>query len=469
MSTPRVLVSATSGGGGKTLVAVGLARAWTRQGRVVAAFKKGPDYIDAEWLTRAAGVACRNLDLFLMPAEAAKQSFVRASAHADLAVVEGNRGLYDGSDGKGTYSSAELAKLLAAPVLLVVDATKTTRTAAAVVLGCQRLDPDVDIGGVVLNRVAGKRHESVLREAIEAECGVPVLGSIPRLDAAPFPERHLGLVPPEEHDGFDRAVGAAADLVETHLDLERIGEIAGGAPSLDVALHPVRSASGERPAERPRIGIFRDAAFQFYYAENLEALEREGAELIEISPLRDSGLPDVDALYIGGGFPETLAAALARNTEFRASLRDSVEDGLPVYAECGGAVYLGEELHMEGAVFPMSGAVPATYGFGSRPNGHGYAVLESVQPNPFFDVGETFRGHEFHYTFLESVAADRVTFAFRVQRGHGFDGEHDGLCYRNALAAYTHLHALGVDSWAPSLVGAAIRHRQSLAVMERSS
>jgi len=469
MGAARVMVSATSGGGGKTLVAVGLARAWTRQGRAVAPFKKGPDYIDAEWLTRATGVTCRNLDLFLMPAEAARQSFVRASAPADVAVVEGNRGLYDGSDGKGTYSSAELAKLLAAPVLLVVDGTKTTRTAAAVVLGCQSLDPDVRIGGVVLNRVAGRRHESVLREAIESECGIPVLGSIPRLESAPFPERHLGLVPPAEHDAFDGAVGAAADLVEASLDLDRIRELAERAAPLKPALHAVRPAQDHPPGERPRIGIFRDAAFQFYYAENLEALEREGAEVIEISPLRDSGLPDVDALYIGGGFPETLAEGLARNAAFRASLRDSVEDGLPIYAECGGAVYLGEELHMEGAVFPMSGAVPATYGFDTRPNGHGYAVLESVQPNPFFDVGETFRGHEFHYTFLESAVADRVTFAFRVRRGHGFDGEHDGLCYRNVLAAYTHLHALGVESWAPSLVGAAVRRRQSLAAVERPS
>jgi cobyrinic acid a,c-diamide synthase len=467
MGTARVLVSATGGGGGKTLVAVGLARAWTRQGRVVAPFKKGPDYIDAEWLTRAAGVACRNLDLFLMPADAAVRSFASSAAAAELAVIEGNRGLYDGSDGRGTYSSAELAKLLSVPVLLVVDGTKTTRTAAAVVLGCQRLDPDVDIGGVVLNRVAGRRHESVLREAIEAGCGVPVLGSIPRLEDPPFPERHLGLVPPQEHAGFDHAVDGAADLVEAHLDLDRIRELASRAAALNVPARPARTEPASAAEDRPRIGIFRDAAFQFYYAENLEALEREGAQLVEISPLRDTGLPDVDALYIGGGFPETLAAGLARNTTFRATLRESVEDGLPIYAECGGAVYLGEELHMDGAVFPMAGAMPATYGFGARPNGHGYAVLESVQPNPFFDVGETFRGHEFHYTFLESAASDRVTFAFRVHRGHGFDGEHDGLCYRNVLAAYTHLHALGVGSWARSLVGAAVRRRQSLAALER--
>jgi cobyrinic acid a,c-diamide synthase len=468
MNVPRVLVSATSGGGGKTLVAVGLARAWTRQGIVVAPFKKGPDYIDAEWLTRATGVPCRNLDLFLMPAGAAAQSFVGAAHSADVAVVEGNRGLYDGSDGKGTYSSAELAKLLSVPVLLVVDGTKTTRTAAAIVLGCQRLDSDVEIGGVILNRVAGKRHESVLREAIEAECGVPVLGSIPRLDPAPFPERHLGLVPPEEHVGFDDAVEKAADIIEAHLDLERIRDVAARARPIDVPERPVRSVVVVRPEGKPRIGIFRDAAFQFYYAENLEALEREGAELVEISPLRDTGLPDVDALYIGGGFPETLAEGLARNTAFRAALRECVEDGLPIYAECGGAVYLGEELHMDGTVYPMAGAVPAVYGFGVRPNGHGYAVLESVQPNPFFDVGDTFRGHEFHYTYLESADTDRVTFAFRVRRGHGFDGEHDGLCYRNVLAAYIHLHALGVESWAPSLVGAAVRRRQSLAATEGS-
>jgi cobyrinic acid a,c-diamide synthase len=213
-------------------------------------------------------------------------------------------------------------------------------------------------------------------------------------------------------------------------------------------------------AEDIRIGVFRDAAFQFYYPENLEALRREGARLVEVSPLADSALPDLDALYAGGGFPETLAATLARNVPFREAVRRSVEAGLPVYAECGGAVYLGEQLHVDGSVYPMSGAMPAVYGFGARPQGHGYTTLEAVRSNPFYAVGETLRGHEFHHTFLQALTAEDNSFAFRVERGHGFDGRRDGLCHKNVLAMYTHVHAAGVEGWAGSLVAAAKRHRR---------
>jgi cobyrinic acid a,c-diamide synthase len=214
-----------------------------------------------------------------------------------------------------------------------------------------------------------------------------------------------------------------------------------------------------------RIGVFRDAAFQFYYPENLEALARHGATLVDVSPLADPRLPDVDALYAGGGFPETLAPRLAENRSFRESLRLAVADGLPVYAECGGAVYLGETLLAGGTAWPMSGAVPAVYDFGERPDGHGYVVLEAVEPNPFYPVGTEVRGHEFHYTFLRSVIAGETSFAFRVRRGHGFDGRRDGLCYRNVMACYTHVHALGTEGWAPGLVAAArARERRAKAV-----
>jgi cobyrinic acid a,c-diamide synthase len=458
MTAPRLLVAGLRGGGGKTLVSVGLTAAWSRQGRVVAPFKKGPDYIDAAWLSLAAGKPCRNLDLFLMSRDAAATSFIKAAAGADVSVVEGNRGLYDGADPSGTFSSAELAKLLRLPVVLVVDCEKATRTVAALVLGCQRLDSAVDIRGVVLNRIAGPRHESVLRDAVESECGVPVVGALPKLDGGLFPERHLGLVPPQEHRGVADALSEAADRVALHLDLDVLWRIAAAAPN--VGLPSFRDSAAEDPTSATcRVGVFRDAAFQFYYADNLEALEREGAELVEISPLRDAALPHVDALYIGGGFPETLAGPLAANTSFRESVRRAVEAGLPVYAECGGAVYLGEKLVLEDRAYPMSAAVPAVFGMGERPRGHGYAVVEAVKPNPFYEVGERLRGHEFHYTFAQTVIAENVHFAFRMHRGYGYDGRRDGLCYKNVLAAYTHVHALGVDRWAPAVVRAALQHR----------
>jgi cobyrinic acid a,c-diamide synthase len=340
----------------------------------------------------------------------------------------------------------------------VVDATKATRTVAAVVLGCQRLDPDVSLSGVVLNQAAGSRHEAVLRQAIHQVCGVPVVGVLPRMARPLLPERHLGLVPPQEHDAWRAALDQVADLAECHLDLPAIWRLAESAPALprgnDAPVAEPRSAVA-------RIGVFRDAAFQFYYPENLEALARHGATLIDVSPLGEQALPEVDGLYIGGGFPETLAPALADNAPFRASLRRAIESGLPVYAECGGAVFLGESLVMDGREYPMAGALPVTFGFGPKPQGHGYAELETVEPNPFFAVGDAVRGHEFHYTYMQAPPPPPagVTFAFRVRRGHGFDGARDGLCRGNVLATYTHVHALGHARWAPAVVQAAARFR----------
>jgi cobyrinic acid a,c-diamide synthase len=457
MIAPRVLVSGLRGGGGKTLVSVGLLAAWRERGQAVAPFKKGPDYIDAAWLSLAAGAPCRNLDLYLMPSARILESFATGASGAAMTVIEGNRGLFDGVDARGTYSTAELAKLLHVPVLLVVDATKATRTVAALVLGCQHLDPTVPIRGVILNNAAGGRHEAVLRNAIAQDCGVSVLGALPRLARHPFPERHLGLVPPQEHDHLDEAVALAARIVEEHLDLDAIWDLARAAPSLE--LPPPSEEPSTRA--RTRIGVFRDAAFQFYYPENLEALARAGARIAEISPLTDTTLPAVDALYIGGGFPETLATTLADNQAFRASVRHAVEAGLPIYAECGGTVFLGEELVVDDVTYPMVGALPVRFGFGPKPQGHGYTVLETVAANPFYEVGDSVRGHEFHYTYVAALTAPDVTFAFRVRRGFGCDGQRDGLCRKNVLASYTHVHALGTTDWAPALVRAALRYRAS--------
>jgi cobyrinic acid a,c-diamide synthase len=449
------------GGSGKTLISLGLVAAWRKKGRRVAPFKKGPDYIDAGWLSRAADAPCRNLDLFLISPHTVKRSFVTSAQHAEVAVIEGNRGLYDGMDADGTYSTAELAKLLQAPVILTVDCTKATRTVAATILGCQRLDARVPIRGVILNQTAGLRHVSVLRDAIEQICGLPVLGTVPRLAEPIFPERHLGLVPPQEHEEVTRAIQQAAGVAEQHLDLKAIWGVAQQLPALEIS-DQLLSAELDTKADVARIGVFRDEAFQFYYPENLEALIREGASLIEISPLRNRELPDVDALYIGGGFPETLAPALADNTPFLDSLRRSIKRGLPVYAECGGAVYLGETLLFDGKRYSMAAALPVVFAFDAKPQACGYTVLETVQPNPFYAVGDSLRGHEFHYTYMQSSAVKNLTFAFHVRRGHGFDGQRDGLCYHNVLASYTHVHALGTEKWAPSFVEAAAQFKSRM-------
>lgn len=475
-TVPRLLVAGLRGGAGKTLLSLGLAAGWRRKDLIVAPFKKGPDYIDASWLSLAADRPCRNLDLFLLSPATVLSSFAEGSRGAHVALVEGNRGLFDGMDAQGSFSSAELAKLLGAPVLLSLDTTKTTRTAAALVLGCQTLDPEVRIGGVVLNRTAGSRHEAILRQSIEGVCGVPVLGCIPRLQDNFLPERHLGLVPPQETEDTGDPLARVADIAERYLELDAILDLARRAEALEA---PGRSAvevrdaeavevrdptplvaeSGIPPLPPVRIGIFRDAAFQFYYPENLEALARAGGELVLISPLRDRSLPPVDALYLGGGFPETLAMGLSENVSFMGAVRGAAKSGLPIYAECGGAVYLGRRLHFQGRTFELAGVLPVEFGFQARPKGHGYTVLETVGENPFFPMGETVKGHEFHYSYMLPEVREDLSFAFLVRRGFGFEGGRDGLVMDNVLASYTHVHALGTVGWAPSLVRAARRYR----------
>ncbi len=424
----------------------------------MAAFKKGPDYIDAAWLSAVAGKPCRNMDLYLMSRQGVLSSMHATRGDSDVAVVEGNRGLYDGMDAEGSYSSGELAKLLGTPVVLTVDCTKSTRTVAALILGCMRLDPEVPIRGVVLNKIAGSRHESVVSAAIEQICGIPVLGVIPRIRHEIFPERHLGLVPPQEHEEMKAALERVGEVGEQYLDLDAIWGVAQDATELESEA-PAVKVEDLAEVGIANIGVFRDAAFQFYYPENLEALVREGANIVEISPIVATELPDVDALYIGGGFPETLAPELAANRSFLDSVRARIEQGLPVYAECGGAVYLGEKLQFESQEYAMANVLPLVFEFQKQPRGHGYVELQTVADNPFYSVGESLRGHEFHYTFSQSSNMGEVSFAFRVLRGVGFDGERDGICRYNVLASYTHVHAAGTDGWAPAVVRAAVQFK----------
>ncbi len=454
IAAPRLVVAALRGGSGKTVLTLGLIAAWRRRGHKVLAFKKGPDYIDAAWHTRAAGCPCRNLDTFMMGRDTAAASFWTHARPDAIAVVEGNRGLFDGADVQGTHSTAELAKLLRAPVVIVVDCYKATRTIAASVLGCQKLDPELDIAGVVLNRVAGKRHESVIRGAIASACGLPVFGAIPKDSVLDLPERHLGLLPPQEHDFVERVVGQAAALAEAHLDLDALLASGRAAPAADSSQTPPLETLAIRSAPTVRIAVMRDSAFQFYYPENLEALQREGAEIVEVSALHDDALPNVDGLYIGGGFPETHAAQLAANRSFADSVCAAIEAGLPVMAECAGLMYLGESITWQGQTHRMAGALPLRFDMATRPHGHGYTVIRADADNPFFPVGAVLRGHEFHYSLPQQPLGGRVRTAFHVERGHGLDGARDGVVHRNVLATYSHIHALSVANWATAFLTA---------------
>jgi cobyrinic acid a,c-diamide synthase len=530
---PSLIVASLGGDTGKTVISAGLCRTWHKKGLKVIPFKKGPDYIDMGWLSLGASHPCYNLDLFLMDKDQALSSFGINTQHADIALIEGNRGLYDGLDAEGSVSTAELAKLLRSPVILIVDCTKVTRTVAALVLGCQKFDSDVPIQGVILNRLASSRQETVIRESTERYCRLPVVGAIPKLADVTFPGRHLGLVPPQEHPKAQNAIDNAAEMVEKYLDMDTLWQIAHHAPpikisssaiadirhggkgsKLQIPPHPslipplVRGdTEGSKGCKKGlRIGVIRDSAFQFYYPENIESLERAGAEIIEFSALTDDLPPSIHALYIGGGFPETHANALSANRRMRQSIRRAAKRGLPIYAECGGLMYLGEKLIWEEKVYPMVGVFPIIIGVSKRPQGHGYSIIEVNTPNPFFKTGLILRGHEFHYSHILNVdeilrltkdnennplsppfskrgkrglfikggkggfekmrqgglteQKDNVYFAFKMKRGRGIVGSIDGLCFKNVLATYTHLHALGSREWVEGIMNRATAYKK---------
>ena len=470
------MIAALRGGSGKTILSIGLIAAWKKRNKSIAPFKKGPDYIDTGWLALAANRPCYNLDTFLLESPNILQSFLTHTHPDDIAVIEGNRGLYDGIDLAGSTSTAELAKFLKTPVLLCVDCTKITRTMAAVIAGLVQFDSDVMIKGVVLNRVAGARHERILRDNIEHYCGIPVLGAIPKLKTQIFPERHMGLVPTPEHDWAGESINTAAQVASDHIDLDDVYDCIQDLPPLEPAVsrqQPVadihKSAIDahqeniDNSLPRPRIGIIKDSAFQFYYPENIEAIKMAGAETVFISPLTQKTLPALDALYIGGGFPETHAQQLSENESFRNALKDMAEDGLPIYAECGGLMYLGEELVLEEKTYPMVGVLPLTFDFYSRPQGHGYTVVTVENENPYFEIGTEIRGHEFHYSRVLKWSGAEKDLVFRMQRGVGITKDKDGICYKNVLATYTHIHALGTPQWALALVRNAIVYQHKKA------
>ncbi|HTS02185.1 MAG TPA: cobyrinate a,c-diamide synthase [Thermoanaerobaculia bacterium] len=452
LTTPRIVVAGLSGDSGKTLLALGLVRAFARRGLAVAPFKKGPDYIDAAWLGAAAGRPGRNLDTFLMD-DAALGTALATASESDLIVVEGNRGLFDGVDAAGTHSTAELAKRIGAPLLLLVDVARMTRTAAALVAGCRAFDPALPLAGVILNRVATVRQEQLVRETVESACGVPVVGALPVLpEETRIPRRHLGLVTAAEEAAAETLIERAADAAAGHVDLGRVHELARGAPER-------LFADGPRPVKGApsRIAVVRDEAFSFYYPENLEALEARGAELVFVSALADEAIPDVDAVYVGGGFPEVHAARLAAAGSFLASLRDAAKRRVPIYAECGGLMLLARSLAVGGATHEMAGILELDVVQERRPQGHGYAVARVDGANAFLPEGARISGHEFHYSRVAG-GRDAAKTAMALERGHGVSGGRDGVTSGTVFASYIHVHAGGSPAWADGVAAAARRH-----------
>lgn len=514
---PRLVISGLSGGGGKTLLALGLTRSLVRTGFIVKPYKKGPDYIDAAWLSLAAHRQATNLDPFFLQEDRLASLFQEVFPQNALAIIEGNRGLYDGRDLQGSCSTARLARILNAPIILAFNCTKMTRTAAAVVAGLASFEP-IHLAAVVLNQVGSARHADLAKNAIEQQTGIPVLGVIPRLAKNPIPERHMGLqsIHAGIEDGHtlaeekaaaevDATLDQLADLVEKECDIPALLNLANAAPPLPKAppfweenknallenvenLHTgasshfsensdrqnssntdssksvfeasaMLSISDNSPFEssracvtKPRIGYVRDAALWFYYEENLEALERSGAELIALR-LNGSAWPELDGLYLGGGFPEMLAASISVSPRL-ADIRALSGQNRPIYAECGGFILLCQSLRMHGVDFPMAGIFPAQAEFCTRPQGLGYVSALVTAENPFHPIGTLLRGHEFHYSRCLPLGDLHPTLTLKP--GMGMDGNgNDGLLIRSTFAAYTHIFAPAVPHWAKNFIQAA--------------
>ena len=446
----RLLISAAHKSSGKTTISIGLAQALSARGLKVQTFKKGPDYIDPMWLSAATGRACRNLDFYLMPPEEIQVLFAQHAVDADISIVEGNKGLYDGLELDGSNSNAALAKLLHMPVVLVLDTRGVIRGVAPLLLGYQAFDHEVQIAGVILNHVGGSRHEAKLRAVVEHYTDIPVLGMVQHNKVLNIDERHLGLMPANEAQTANQHIVEIGRIISDQVDLDKVLAIAQAVAPLKIHSHALNLPP---PVSRLRIGIAQDAAFGFYYADDLDALRAAGADLISFSPLCDRQLPAVDALFLGGGFPEVFARELAANKSLRDEIHTSIEAGLPTYAECGGLMYLARSITWKDEKYEMAGVIPGDVVMHDKPVGRGYVRLKETQqfPWPSNHPPEIVRAHEFHYSSLDNLPKD-LRFAYTVERGYGVNGTHDGIVYKNLLASYTHLRSLNSYNWAARFV-----------------
>lgn len=449
---PRLIIAAPSSGSGKSTITSGLMAAFAVD-HVVQGFKVGPDYIDPGYHTAASGRISRNLDTWMVPVERVVRTFAHAVQAAGLVIVEGVMGLYDGYDAQSERgSTAEVAKLLRAPVVLVVDVGKMARSAGALALGYREFDPALNLCGVICNNVASEKHGRWVTEAIES-IGLPVLGCIPRMPSLTIPERYLGLhMVLEREEAVQSFLAAAARLVREHVNLQRVWQLASTAQPLPVE----RGVAHERAQIRTRVAVARDAAFCFYYEDNLDLLRAAGAEIVFFSPLYDERLPEGSAgLYLGGGYPELYAAQLATNGAMRAAIRSAVDDDLPTYAECGGLMVLTESItDLEGETHPMVGVLPGRAQMKQRLT-MGYRRVTACQDTLLLAAGNETRGHEFHYSDWEAPADLRRAYDI-VPRARE-ETRREGYARGNLLASYVHLHFGSSEAIAPRFVEACVR------------
>jgi cobyrinic acid a,c-diamide synthase len=438
-------ISAGHKSSGKTTIAIGLGAALRARGLAVQPFKKGPDFIDSAWLQEATGNPCFNLDPYLTSIAAVTEFFYRHVGKPDIALIEGTKGLHDGVATDGGDSNAAVARAIGSPVVLVMDTRGMTRGVAAVVMGLQKFDPDTQVVGVILNRVAGARHEGKLRRAIEQYTDLTVLGAVSEDPRLQIVQRHIGLTPTHETQGAQQGVKSLGDLIASQVDLDQVLEMSAlHRSSVATLVGTVKMSAG---APRLRIGVAKDKAFGFYYPDDVRALESAGVCLLEIDTLNDKTLPeDLDGLWIGGGFPECYLAELDKNQDLRQAIRRAIETDLPVYAECGGLMYLSESITYQGITGQMVGAIKGHAHLLDKPVGRGYISLESTPNMPWPGwLDGSVKGHEFHHAEMRDLSPNQK-YAWRVKRGHGVDSNFDGLIYKNVLAGFAHLRdATGTD------------------------
>lgn len=467
MRYPRLIIGGTQSSVGKTTVTLALLAALKARGRRVQAFKAGPDFIDPGHHAALTGRPSRNLDGWMLGADLNRQIFSGAAADADLSIVEGMMGLFDGSlPTTDIGSTAELAKHLKAPVLLVIDGSAMARSAAAMVLGYARFDPELQVAGVLFNRVSGEGHYKLLKEAVQAETDLTVVGYLRPDPELTISDRHLGLVTAIEHGSkefYERLARAAIQTVDLNL-IEALAESSGEFPidSLAFRLGGSNTSNWKRPV---RIGIAYDPAFCFYYQDNLDLLEAEGAELVRFSPLRDTKLPDINLLYLGGGYPELHGERLASNMAMRREIREFAEHGGTIYAECGGMMYLTQAIRdFDGRSHGMVGLFPAEAVMRKPGLTLGYREVEITRPCVLGEPGIKVRGHEFHYSSL--LPSGTLEYACRMTDARGQERGQDGLIAGNVLALYSHLHFASQPGVARALV-ASVRERSGLDAIRR--
>ncbi len=448
---PRIYISAAHKSSGKTTLSIGLCAALQKQGLIVQPFKKGPDYIDPLWLSQASGRSCHNLDFNTMTDNEILRTLSEYGKSTDICIIEGNKGLYDGVALDGGDSNAAVAKLTQTPVILVIDTRGVTRGVAPLLMGYQLFDKKVNIAGVIFNLSSGGRHEAKLRAVTEEYTDIPVLGVVKKNPLLEVDERHLGLKPSNEGQGASTKIDEIATLIADSVDLSKVLEVSKSAVPLKARESKESITLNQATV---RLGICEDSAFGFYYAGDKLALEKAGAELIPVNTLTDTQLPeDLDGLFIGGGFPETHMQQLSDNISMRTSIHKAIESGLPTYAECGGLMYLSQNIQWNGKSAPMVGIIPADAVMHQRPQGRGYVKLEETEHMlwPGNSQCEIVSAHEFHYSSLKGFESSGK-FAYKVHRGVGITGDHDGWIYKNLLANYSHMRDTENFHWAQRFI-----------------